>query len=123
MINYKIYLLFINIDRIISCPERKFLRKIIINYIGLLLFVVLLSACSSGISNKCLEEDILTLPCVYIINEVIDVVIIEKTENSTHIDYKLNTTLNAYECTITADITLHYTLFGWCIDEVTLIKN
>jgi hypothetical protein len=122
VVSYKIYLLYINIDRIISCPERKSLRKII-NYIGLLLFVVLLSACSSGISNKCFEEDILTLPSIYKINEFIDVVIIEETQNSTHIDYKLSTTLNAYECTITADITLHYTLFGWCIDEVTLIKN
>jgi len=68
-----------------------------------------LSACSTTISNKRLEEDILSIKEFALVKNIKDMSIINRNENNSSLEYKLNTSLESYNFDASADITLNYT--------------
>jgi len=71
--------------------------------------VMTLGGCSSSvISNQRLKQDILDIKDLALISSIKEMSIITKTESDTSLEYKLSTTLESYNFSATADITLYY---------------
>jgi hypothetical protein len=71
--------------------------------------IMTLGGCSSSnITNQRLKQDILDIKELALISSVKEMNIITKTESDTSLEYKLSTTLESYNYSATADITLHY---------------
>lgn len=71
---------------------------------------VLLSGCGDfGISNKRLEEDILSLNDLALITKINEMTVIEKTQENSTLVYKLDATLDSYNYVAKVNIILNYT--------------
>ena len=85
------------------------MKKLFLLISILILSVISLSGCSSStISTQRLEQDILDIKELALINNVKEMNIITKTESGTSLEYKLSTTLESYNYSAIADITLNY---------------
>jgi hypothetical protein len=85
------------------------MKKLFILLSILILLVISLSGCSSStINNQRLEQDILDIKELALINSVKEMNIITKIESDTSFEYKLRTTLESYNYSAIADITLYY---------------
>jgi hypothetical protein len=85
------------------------MKKTILLINLLIISVMTLGGCSSSvINNQRLKQDILDIKDLALISSIKEMSIITKTESDTSLEYKLSTTLESYNFSATADITLHY---------------
>ena len=98
------------------------MRKPLIGLFCLLMVLMSLSACSSEISDKQLEKDILSMYELIQMDKINDLTILEKTSDTSAKTYKVSVTLESIDNVTTADITLNYvkTSGKWTMDSHTV---